>query len=182
MNDNASDSAIGPTLIKNSDFKTEAPKYYQTKNSFFYCKYNNCQYSCPSYAMLLVHWRMKKDHLRLWNSFKRESIPRTMNEKVDFEVNIVNEKFEINCTHCNKYKKDRFSEFNNKHQYAMKIHWLAQNHLCNGSNRSDYFLYVIRNEFRYYCIRCETYFMQKHLFHHFQTIHKTNKVKIKVCF
>jgi hypothetical protein len=181
VNDNASDNAIGPTLKKNSDFNTEAPKYYQTKNGLFYCKYNNCQFKSTNYSIMIQHWQTK-DHIQLWNSFKRESIPRSMNEKVDFEVKIVNEKFEINCTHCNKYKKDRFSEFNNKNQYEMKIHWQDQNHICNGANRSDYFLFVIRNEFRYYCIHCESNFTYQQLFAHFQTIHKTQLVKIKVCF
>ena len=168
-------------MKENSDFNTEAPNYYQqTKNGSYSCKYNNCQYSCSWFTCVKRHWQ-SIDHLQLWNSFNRESIPRSMNEKVDFEVNIVNNEFEINCTHCNKFTEKRNSVFNDKNQTEMKNHWLEQKHKCNSANIAEYFLYVIRNELRYYCIQCGIHFTNITIAPHFSTIHKTKIVKLKVC-
>jgi hypothetical protein len=155
------------------DFNVEAQKYFQINGCLLQCQYNKCKINVNCRKNLWIHWQTN-NHLKLWNSFKRETLPdQIKNQKVDFEVNIANNKFEITCKHCEKYVGTPSNLFNNECQKSMDEHWISIGHKCNDTDKLEYFLYVVRNEYRYYCIQCKVFFSDKIISEHFKTIHDT---------
>ena len=133
----------------------------------FKCSIDKCNIkTIPGKSALAIHWQHM--HLELWNSFSRDSLYNVVPEQNrydDYEVKIENGKFITMCKHCDVIIIDETHK-------GMIDHWNLKKHTCNDTKRCDYFMYVIRNEFRYFCIDCEYYYSCFDILKHFSKKHE----------
>ena len=99
---------------------------------------------------------------------------------MDFEVNIEHDNFVAICKHCDNFKKTVGRDFQNKDQIEMKKHWVDAKHVCKDADMTEYYVYVIFNEYRYYCTICNYYHDKHQTSEHFLKLHKKKLDRINV--